>query len=99
MASYNALSPYFSTGQANGYLDIINWRTVPAATDDVLFTITKTYERRPDLLAFDLYNDVGLWWVFAVRNPDVIQDPVFDMVAGTQIQLPKLSALKTAFGL
>ena len=99
MALYNTLSPYFSTGQSNGYLDIMNWRDVPAATDDVLFTITKTYERRPDLLAFDLYGDVGLWWVFAVRNPNIIQDPVFDMVAGTQIQLPKLSALKTAFGL
>ena len=99
MAAYSALSPYYSTSQANGYLDVITWRTVPSEADDVVFTITKTYERRPDLLAYDLYGDVGYWWVFAVRNPNVIRDPIFDMTAGTQIFLPKLSSLNTAFGL
>lgn len=98
MASYSALSPYYSTAQSNGYLDVINWRDVPSETDDVVYTITKTYEHRPDLLAYDLYGDAGLWWVFSVRNPNAIQDPIFDMRAGTQIQLPKLAALKTALG-
>jgi hypothetical protein len=99
MASYSSTSPYYNTGQSNGYLDLINWRDVPAETDDVIFTITKAYERRPDLLAFDLYGDPGFWWVFSVRNPDKIQDPIFDMIAGKQIQLPKLSSLKTTLGI
>jgi hypothetical protein len=98
MASYNALSPYYSTPSPNGYLDVINWRTVPAEADDVVYTLTKTYEHRPDLLAYDVYGDVGLWWVFAARNPNTIQDPIFDMVAGTQIFLPKQALLKSALG-
>jgi hypothetical protein len=99
MASYSPLSPYYSTSQAYGYLDVITWRDIPAQTNDILFTITKTYEFRPDLLSFDLYQDPGLWWVFASRNPQVIQDPIFDMVAGTQIYLPQYPAIKTSLGL
>jgi len=98
MASYNTISPYYSTQQPNGYLDVINWRDIPAEADDVVYTITKTYEHRPDLLAYDVYGDAGLWWVFSVRNPNTIQDPIFDMVAGTQIFLPKQAPLKTALG-
>jgi len=98
MAIYNSLSPYYSTSQANGYLDVINWRQVPVEADDLLYTLPKNYEFRPDLLSFDLYQTVELWWVFAMRNPNVIQDPIFDMTAGIQIYLPKLSSLKTTLG-
>jgi hypothetical protein len=98
MAAYNSLSPYYATGQAYGYLDVINWRQVPFETDDLLYTLPKNYEFRPDLLSYDLYQTVELWWVFSVRNPDVIQDPIFDMVAGTQIYLPKLSSLQATLG-
>jgi len=99
MAVYNSLSPYYTTNQAYGYLDVINWRQIPSEVDDILYTIPKNYEFRPDLLSFDLYGDVGLWWVFAVRNPQVIQDPVFDMIAGLQIYLPKLSSIKVTLGI
>jgi hypothetical protein len=40
-----------------------------------------------------LYGTSKLWWVFAQRNLDVIQDPVFDFIAGTQIFVPKKSGL------
>lgn len=98
MADYNINSPYALTGQSKGYLDVVDWVKIPSEPDDVVYTITKTYENRPDLLAYDLYGDAGLWWVFAVRNPNTIQDPVFDLVAGIQIQLPKLASLKTVLG-
>ena len=74
MANYNSLSPYYSTKITNGYLDILNLRDIPVLADDILFTLTKIYEYRPDLLAFDLYNDHRLWWVFALRNKDTIRD-------------------------
>jgi hypothetical protein len=99
MARYNNLSPYYSTNQASGYLDVIEWRSIPAEADDILFTITKSYEHRPDLLAYDLYGDVGLWWVFSMRNPSRIKDPVFDMSAGVAIYIPKLSSIKTSLGI
>jgi hypothetical protein len=99
MASYSSLSPYFLTNQINGHLDVANFRQVPALSNDILFTITNTYEHRPDLLSYDLYQTAELWWVFAVRNPSVIQDPVFDMKAGVKIFLPQLDAIKTSLGL
>jgi hypothetical protein len=54
---------------------------------------------RPDLLASDLYGYPELWWVFIQRNMDVIQDPIFDFVPGTQIFIPKGSSLLTMLGL
>lgn len=99
MATYSKLSPYFITDSSKGYLDTMTWRSIPAEDDDVSFTVTKSYEHRPDLLAHDLYKDVGLWWVFAVRNPSIIKDPVFDLTAGTKIYLPKLSSMKKTLGI
>jgi hypothetical protein len=98
MAKYNKSSPYATTEILEGYLDIINFRDIPPENDDLVFEITSTYENRPDLLAYDLYSDVKLWWVFAVRNKSIIKDPVFDMTAGTKIYLPKLTTIKKYLG-
>jgi len=35
-----------------------------------------------------------LWWVFALRNPNVIEDPIFDMLTGTTIYIPKKENLR-----
>ena len=94
-----ANSPYAQTNfQPNGNLDILSIRPVPAYTDDYLYTIEPQYTHRPDLLAHDMYGDNRLWWVFAQRNMDVIKDPVFDMVAGVEIFLPKGPSLRNVLG-
>ena len=98
MTIYSKSSPYYNTAIVNNYLDVINFRDIPKERDDILFEVTATYEHRPDLLAYDLYNDQKLWWVFAVRNRSVIKDPVFDMVAGVKIYLPKASTLQRVIG-
>ena len=98
MTIYNKASPYFNTSIVNNYLDVINFRDIPKERDDILFELTATYEHRPDLLAYDLYKDHKLWWVFAIRNRSVIKDPVFDMVAGVKIYLPKASTLQKVIG-
>lgn len=99
MKNYSKTSPYYNTNIVNDYLDIIEFRDIPAERDDIQFEITKTYENRPDLLAYDIYKDSGLWWVFAVRNKSKIKDPVYDFVAGKKIFLPKLSTLKRELGI
>ena len=53
----------------------------------------------PDLLAFDLYGDSSLWWVFAIRNPNAIQDPIYDFQPGVIIYVPQKQNLTTALGL
>jgi hypothetical protein len=99
MAKYSNTSPYSNTDQSKGYLDIMSWRTVPAEKDDILFTITSSYLHRPDLLAHDIYKNAELWWVFAARNPSILKDPVFDMIPGVKIYLPKMSSMKKTLGI
>jgi Base plate wedge protein 53 len=95
---YNNLSPWFSTSVVRNYLDVLTIRPVSSEADDYLYTIEPQYTYRPDLLAFDLYGTKDLWWVFIQRNLDVLQDPVFDFVPGTQIYLPKNTSLKQVLG-
>jgi hypothetical protein len=98
MTTYNKTSPYYNTLIVNNYLDVINFKDIPKEKDDIQFKLTATYEHRPDLLAYDLYKDHRLWWVFAVRNKSVIKDPIFDMVAGVKIYLPKATTLQKVIG-
>ena len=64
-----------------------------------IWTIDRIYAYRPDLLAFDLYGTPRLWWVFAQRNPNEIEDPIYDFKPGVTIQLPKLTTLQNDLGI
>ena len=99
MAIYSAASPYFETGYTQFYLDTMVNRPIPRLADDILFMINETYQYRPDLLAFDLYTDSQLWWVFYQRNPNTLTSPPWDFSKGTEIYIPKISILRTALGL
>jgi hypothetical protein len=97
---YGATSPYFFTDIVNGkYLDIMTNRPIPMLDSDIYWEITKVYEYRPDMLAYDLYNDPRLWWVFAQRNPNRLKDPYFDFVTGIGIYIPKQDTLVQILGL
>jgi hypothetical protein len=76
----------------------MNNRPIPKQDDDLQFEINLTYQYRPDLLAFDLYDSGSLWWVFYQRNPNTLQAPPLDFKVGTVIYLPKISTLKSALG-
>lgn len=99
MATYSQTSPWFLTKTKQNYLDVLTIRPVSSEKDDYLYTIESQYANRPDLLAHDLYGESSLWWVFTQRNLDVIQDPIFDFVPGTQIYIPKRSSLFKVLGL
>lgn len=99
MAIYSNTSPWFDTPILSNYLDVLTIRPVSADADDFLYTIEPQYAYRPDLLAFDLYGNSALWWVFTQRNLDVIQDPILDFVPGTQIYICKNSSLVAALGI
>lgn len=99
MTTYANTSPWYLTELTQDYLNILSIRPVSADPDDYLYTIEPQYNNRPDLLAFDLYGEANLWWVFIQRNLDVLQDPVFDFTPGTKIYIPKSSSLKIVLGL
>ncbi len=73
----------------NQYLDVL----VPDITDTSKFntrtiTLESKYESRPDKLAYDLYGNAKLWWVFDHFNQDTLQDPIIDLVSGMDLVVP-----------
>ena len=98
MAVYDSTSPYFTTGYSQFFLDVMTNRAIPKETDDRLMQINQTYQYRPDLLAYDLYQQPGLWWVFYQRNPNALTAPPWDFEAGKSIYLPKISTLRSTLG-
>lgn len=73
----------------NKYLGIY---VPPVDVDDYLTTeyvITPKYNHRPDLMAYDLYGNAKLWWVFAHFNPDTLIDPIIDFKEGMTVVVPR----------
>jgi hypothetical protein len=100
MSMYNKSSPFATTDIAPGnYLDIMEIRPVPKTADDVLYVIEPIFHQRPDLAADYIYGNHRLWWVFAQRNMDILQDPIFDFRAGTTIYLLNGPVLRELLGL
>ena len=97
--AYDSTSPYFETGYSQFFLDSMVNRPIPKEDDDLTFVINTTYQYRPDLLAYDLYQNAALWWVFYQRNPNTLTAPPLDFVVGVQIFLPKMPTLKSALGI
>lgn len=99
MATYSKNSPYYSTPSTSTFLDVMDPRRFPFYKDDAVYIIEQQFEYRPDLFAYYLYKDASLWWVFALRNPNVLLDPIGDFIAGVSIRVPKQTTLTTALGL
>lgn len=97
--NYSPDSPYYNTQVRGEFLDVLSYRNIPQQRDDVLHTLTQVHEYRPDLLAYDLYKNSNLWWVFMVRNPNVFKDPIWDFRAGTKFYIPKQTTVEQALGL
>ena len=98
--AYPQTSPYYTTSVINNeYLGTMVNRPIPLDPSDRYWEITQTYNLRPDMLAYDLYANPKLWWVFASRNPNTLADPFFDFTAGTSIYLPEAATLKQVLGI
>lgn len=94
--SFAASSPYAQTKQIMRYVNYLDfWKAIiiPAQLSDIEYVVEHKYTNRPDLLSFDIYKTDKYWWVFAMRNPDIISDPIYDLVAGITIYLPAITSL------
>lgn len=89
--TYGGNSFYNTTPQITNYVSYLDfWKgkyVLPRATDS-LIVLEDMYTHRPDLLAYALYDSTALFWIFMLRNPDVIKDPIWDFVGGIQIYVP-----------
>jgi hypothetical protein len=92
--AYYRTSPYYNTPQSNRFLgQWIPTGIQPSATD-ALIAISQKHSQRPDLLSYDLYGTPRLWWIFAIINPDIIKDPISDLVTGLQIRVPTTQSIQ-----
>ena len=85
---YQRTSPYYYTPQTSTYLGYWSPPLIAPDLTDTLIQLSSRYQNRPDLLSYDLYGTPRLWWIFSMRNPDKIRDPIWDMVNGLQIYVP-----------
>ena len=99
MASFNSKDSFLKRAPTNSwYLDVNDLPKLPKSRADRFYKIEPKFAKRPDLLAHELYGTVRLWWVFALRNPDLIEDPIRDFKSGIQIRLPHKGVLETIIG-
>ena len=89
MSIYKTDSVYRSTEIVNNRLEILETSLDIGSYDTQKILITNEYEHKPDKLAFDLYGNAKLWWIFAQFNPNLLIDPILDFRAGITIQAPE----------
>jgi hypothetical protein len=97
--AYAKSSPFFGTGLYGNFLDVSVKRKITKLASDKLYQIDRVYHLRPDLLAYDIYGDAALWWVFAARNPNTLKDPLFDFITGNTVYLPSKDTLVKDLGI
>lgn len=98
VATYTPSSPYYLTPQNSYYLGF--WRPpgIFASATDEFISVAQRYLHRPDLLSSDLYGSPRLWWVFALLNPDILKDPIYDLVPGIQLRVPAAPSVQAFLG-
>ena len=99
LVKYSKSSPYVTTGTFGPFLDLRVDRPITKLATDKRYQIDRVYHHRPDMLAYDLYQDPALWWVFAARNPNTLKDPLFGFATGVIIYLPTKATLTKDLGL
>lgn len=96
---YKDTSVFNGVAQRSFYVDYLEnskATTIKANVNDITFIITNEYQYRPDKLSYKLYGTSDLWWIFSLRNPDLLLDPIYDFVDGLEIKAP---TSERAFGL
>lgn len=73
------------TPQGKPYIKGKQYPNIPLSETDV-YVIT-TVGDRLDLIAYNYYNDVNLWWVISMANNNVTKGSMFP-IPGTQLRIP-----------
>ena len=99
MASFHSNDSFLRNAKVNDFsLDLNQLPSVPKSISDDTYTIESKYANRPDLLAYDRYGSSNLWWVFALRNPDLLIDPLEDFTSGKVIRIPTKETIDRIIG-
>jgi len=96
---HDPTSIYKNTKVKDFYLDLWNADDLdfPKSSDDVEYIIPAEYNHRPDLLANEIYGTISYWWVFPLRNKDILVDPINDFVTGLTIWIPSQNNIEAGY--
>lgn len=92
---YRLTSKHVDDGVVSGRVRFGVW--VPPDIDMTgasTHTVKIQDQSRIDLLAYDYYDDVSLWWVIARVNN--IKNPLIELVPGTELKIPTKAAVMEA---
>ena len=64
----------------------LKYPEIPLSIDD-LYIITTDGDRL-DLLADQFYQDVDMWWIIAIANPNKVKRDSFNLKPGIEIRIP-----------
>ena len=74
----------------NNYYEILDSIKVPYTFLDKVVQPNPGKESRLDLVSYEYYNTIKLWWIIAISND--IDNPL-DFSPGTVIRIPEISAI------
>lgn len=83
----NTLVHRFS-GTNKPYFDLWDPPKIKETKSPSIIRVTARYVRRPDLVAYDVYGDVNLYWVIALRNNIML--PIRDLIIGSVLICPAI---------
>jgi|HigsolmetaGSP12D_1036236.scaffolds.fasta_scaffold04145_2 Base plate wedge protein 53. len=96
--NYPTTSPYAATPQLSWRIGRYEHRSISPMPGDTEIIVQPQFEHRPDRLSYDLYGTPEYYWVFMLRNMNLIRDPIWDLKAGMKIMVPSIDTLRTIFG-
>ena len=78
------------------YYKNVKYPTIELSQQDVY--ITAGVNQRLDLLAKKFYNDVELWWVINIANPNLVPRDSIYIPIGAQVRIPNnIQSIKLNF--
>lgn len=92
----NKNSRYVQGGESESLQNRIGWwerRIFQKGLDDVTIILNARYSKRPDVLAFDVYNQASLMWFVLQYN--TIVDINTEFIEGREIRLPPLRRIQS----
>lgn len=89
ISTNNRMSRYVQGGLSDKFNNRIGWwerYVFEKRDDDLRYQIRSYQEKRPDMIAYDVYGKASLMWLVLQYN--AIVDPETELYAGRELRLP-----------
>ena len=73
--------------EGKNYYRNIKYPEIPLSSEDIY--VLTTVGDRLDSLVYQFYNDIRLWWIIAVANPQKIRRDSYVLRSNLEIRIPR----------